>query len=447
MQPRVSMVMPCYNKAMYIGRMFDSILAQKWDNIELILVNDGSTDGTREIIADYIHKFKARGFKVVVVDQENKGLPGAVYEGLKRITGKFVCQVDADDELEPEYVSAMADFLEREPGYDWAVCDMVRVGSKGCEYQSYRNGATPESVVMENLAECFLLGRIKDTVPRYLVRTDYLKRSGLVENYYYDLRRTQEPQFALPLAVAGGRLKYIASPFYRHLENETMMSKRKTYEDYAQYHEQYHAIAEATVNQMKASPPVKTRLLALVRFARLKRRILNGIYFRVGENQVVSDARDGLLEFLNREFSPPAAITEALQGDMPYLIQATEDNILGVTAGKLPQKPTGRVIAWGALGARGRRLLPALRGTPLEPTELWDAAGDGAAVKKPAPGSLNSNDLALVLPVKDNAEEICAALEPAGCAIMLSDELAYQMAHLKYPRFYDGSVKFNHKGV
>jgi glycosyltransferase involved in cell wall biosynthesis len=51
------MVMPCYDKVEYIGEMFESILAQKWDNIEVILVNDGSTDGTREVISEYESNF------------------------------------------------------------------------------------------------------------------------------------------------------------------------------------------------------------------------------------------------------------------------------------------------------------------------------------------------------------------------------------------------------
>jgi len=56
MQGKVSMVMPCYNKVNDISEMFDSIIAQEWNNIELILVNDGSTDGTRDIIAAFVRQ-------------------------------------------------------------------------------------------------------------------------------------------------------------------------------------------------------------------------------------------------------------------------------------------------------------------------------------------------------------------------------------------------------
>ena len=112
MQSKVSMVMPCYNKVDYIGEMFQSIVDQVWNNIELILVNDGSTDGTREVIAKWEPKFKERGYEVVIVDQENAGVCAAPKAGLERISGGYVSVVDADDMLAREYVSVMAGWLE-----------------------------------------------------------------------------------------------------------------------------------------------------------------------------------------------------------------------------------------------------------------------------------------------------------------------------------------------
>ena len=119
-QSKTSMVIPCYNKEESISRMFDSILAQEWDNIELILVNDGSTDGTRGIITEYEPKFLERGYEVVIIDQDNQDVAAAVRNGLLRVTGEYVCQVDADDELDPRYVSMMAGWLDEHLWYEWA---------------------------------------------------------------------------------------------------------------------------------------------------------------------------------------------------------------------------------------------------------------------------------------------------------------------------------------
>ncbi|MDR1914108.1 MAG: glycosyltransferase family 2 protein, partial [Clostridiales bacterium] len=126
MQAKVSMMVPCYNKVKWIGTMLDSVIAQKWDNIELILVNDGSTDGTREVIGDYKNRLLERGYEVVIIDQKNIGLPGAIRNGLRAVTGEFVCMPDCDDILHPEYVSAMADVLTKRPNDVWVRCDFNR---------------------------------------------------------------------------------------------------------------------------------------------------------------------------------------------------------------------------------------------------------------------------------------------------------------------------------
>ena len=131
MQSKVSMIVTCYNKVKYIGEMFDSIISQEWNNIELILVNDGSTDGTRDVITEYESKFYKRGYDVVIIDQENEGVCAATKAGLSCITGKYVCIVDADDELDPKYISTMAGWLEEHNDTDYCICDAIPSVSNG----------------------------------------------------------------------------------------------------------------------------------------------------------------------------------------------------------------------------------------------------------------------------------------------------------------------------
>jgi glycosyltransferase involved in cell wall biosynthesis len=437
MQPKVSMMMPCYNKAAYIGHMFDSIIAQRWDNIELILVNDGSTDGTRKIIAAYEPRFRARGFETVIVDQENRGLPGAVHTGLTSFTGEFVCQVDADDELDPEYVSTMAGFLEQNPEYDWVACDMKLVGKDEEIYQGFRYLTTPEEAVMANLAECFLIGRIRDTVPNYMVRASYLMQSGMVESYVHWRRRTQEPQFALPLAVAGGKLMHIARPLYRYHNNSIMMSLKRTYMEKALYYKQYDEIVSETLERMAIAPEKKKRLSAIADYCACKKQLyaFEAHCSETGNSGVELCAK--LCETVNSMFSPSSQIGHIALVEAPFLMQAVEDNILGIPRGELTPKPAGRIVAWGALGTRGRRFLPHLAGTPLEPDELWDAAGDGAEIKKPDTSGLGAGDLVLVLPTGEISDSILRELENTECDAMLSDEISRYISSHKFPQFYD----------
>lgn len=95
--PLVSVVAPCYNGEKHIRRFLDAILYQTYDNIELILVNDGSTDSTEGIILSYKTRFKKKGFVLNYIYQENKGVSGAMDNALRQIKGKYFAWFDSDD--------------------------------------------------------------------------------------------------------------------------------------------------------------------------------------------------------------------------------------------------------------------------------------------------------------------------------------------------------------
>ncbi len=440
MQPKVSMVVPCYNKAEYIGNMFDSIIAQRWDNIELILVNDGSTDGTRKIIGEYEPKFLARGFELVIIDQENMGLPGAVYQGLKRITGEFVCQIDADDELDPEYVSTMAGWLWDHAEYSWAACEvrLVREDSTICV------NPFPLGVDEHFKMETFILIRMMPSIWKYMIRTAYLKSCRVVEYYFHERFGSQEPQMLLPLFAGKGKFKYFPVPLYTmmYFQPDTHHSYNATYKAAAKYHKEWFVPVKKTIQRLHIDDTEKQRLFVIADFSYCKQLLVAGNTQDNEFKTALPALIKQYIELVKVHFAPSPALTYINLENIYELIQATEDNILGIRAARTLSKPCGRIIAWGVLGKRGRRLLPGLKGTPFEPAELWDAAGDGVAVKKPDPASLGPDDLVFILPVKGIAEKICAELAETGCGVMLSDEIAQNMAYRKYPQFYDGSLKF-----
>ena len=94
---RVSIVIPCYNQAAFVTDAINSALAQSHKNVELIVVNDGSPDNTREVV-------KRFGNKVKYVEQANKGLSGARNAGIKASSGGWIVCLDADDKLHPQYI-------------------------------------------------------------------------------------------------------------------------------------------------------------------------------------------------------------------------------------------------------------------------------------------------------------------------------------------------------
>lgn len=98
---KLSIIIPCYNIASYIGRAVSSITSQSFENWEIILVNDGSTDNT----LDYLKKLAGQDSRIQVVSQKNSGVSAARNAGLAKAQGDWILFVDGDDWIESEVLS------------------------------------------------------------------------------------------------------------------------------------------------------------------------------------------------------------------------------------------------------------------------------------------------------------------------------------------------------
>lgn len=106
---KVSIIVPVYNVDRYLIRCLDSIVNQTYKNIEIILVNDGSTDESLKICRQYEYLDK----RIILIDQNNMGLSGARNTGISRATGDYLCFVDSDDWLELDYIKFALDIVQR----------------------------------------------------------------------------------------------------------------------------------------------------------------------------------------------------------------------------------------------------------------------------------------------------------------------------------------------
>lgn len=119
-EPLVSIIVPCYNAAEYLPRLIESVLDQTYKNIELILVNDGSTDETKSIISHYTDNNQS--LKFIEINKENGGQASAINEGLKRVSGEYLMWVDADDILDPNNVSSKINFFRTHSQIKFVQC-------------------------------------------------------------------------------------------------------------------------------------------------------------------------------------------------------------------------------------------------------------------------------------------------------------------------------------
>lgn len=110
-KPRISVVMPVYNTERYLKEAIDSILEQTYTNFELIAINDGSKDGSAQIIDHYAKIDK----RVIAVHQENKGLVATLNRGIEMARGEFIARMDADDVSFPRRFEQQINVFDKNP--------------------------------------------------------------------------------------------------------------------------------------------------------------------------------------------------------------------------------------------------------------------------------------------------------------------------------------------
>lgn len=120
-KPLVSIIVPVYQVKDYVGECVESLLRQTYKNLEILLVDDGSTDGSGAICDEYA----SRDNRIRVIHQENQGLSAARNTGFDQAAGEYVAFVDSDDAVLPDFIETLYDLADRHQA-DIAICAYER---------------------------------------------------------------------------------------------------------------------------------------------------------------------------------------------------------------------------------------------------------------------------------------------------------------------------------
>ena len=152
---KVSVIVPVYKVEAFLGKCLDSILAQTYPEIEIVLVDDGSPDGSGAICDAYASKDS----RVVVIHKQNEGVSKARLDGCRRSTGEYVTFVDADDYIAADFVEVLLNEA-LEGGFDMVGCRFVTVkGEETKEDHRPVEGRYDREGIQKVLKENFLFDR------------------------------------------------------------------------------------------------------------------------------------------------------------------------------------------------------------------------------------------------------------------------------------------------
>lgn len=118
---KISVIIPIYNTAPYLRRCIESIIKSEYRNIEVICINDGSTDDSRSILAD----LESIDSRIKVFDQINSGVSAARNRGLEQCTGDLIAFVDSDDMVHPKYFNILYNLMIQTDA-DITACDYIK---------------------------------------------------------------------------------------------------------------------------------------------------------------------------------------------------------------------------------------------------------------------------------------------------------------------------------
>ena len=117
-KPLVSIFTPCYNTGNLVGHLLDSLLMQDYPNVELFVIDDGSTDNTKDVVNSYSKAFTDKGYSFHYMYQENSGQSVATDNGLKHVSGKYLLWPDSDDYyIRPDAITLMVEEMEKNINY------------------------------------------------------------------------------------------------------------------------------------------------------------------------------------------------------------------------------------------------------------------------------------------------------------------------------------------
>lgn len=213
MDKKVSIIIPAYNAENHINKCIFSVINQSYKNIEIILVNNGSTDNTLNICMQWAKKDS----RIKILDQKNKGVSNARNQGIKQAIGEYIVFVDSDDYLQDNSVEILYNHIENKD-IDVVYCDYYNVTKKeiiACEeildYKVYH--AQDISIVIRNM---FGGGRYYSSIWRGIYKKSIIDEKEL---RFKQMKYAEDLLYNIEYLINCNNIEIISDKLYCYVQN------------------------------------------------------------------------------------------------------------------------------------------------------------------------------------------------------------------------------------
>ena len=224
---KVSVIIPVYNVEKYLEHCLNSIVEQSYDNLEIIIINDGSTDKSGEIC----EKFASEDLRIKLIHQINGGVSVARNTGIDHATGDYVTFVDSDDWLESNMYEGMAAQIDKRPELDMIMCDTILISDE-CQKKSsefIRGGYYSKNEIISDLYPTLLVTEDFAKIPLVSACSSLFRRSVLVKNgirFDPSLKYSEDYLFMAQMMINVNSYFYLKGDFnYNYRQHPESRSK------------------------------------------------------------------------------------------------------------------------------------------------------------------------------------------------------------------------------
>lgn len=218
-RPLISVVVPVYNAEKYLDRCIESLLAQTFQEFEVVLVNDGSMDKSSAMCEEYAQ----RDSRIRVVNQPNRGVAMARQSGIDNIRGVYSIHIDPDDWVEPTMLEEMyAEAIAKSA--DVVICDFMVEYANISHYAKQR----VRKCVADNCLERVMYGRIHGSLCNKLIRSELYGRYKI--RFFEGINYCEDYLTCVQLFLQGVSIAYLPKAFYHYdqVVNDSSATRKYT---------------------------------------------------------------------------------------------------------------------------------------------------------------------------------------------------------------------------
>lgn len=221
--PKISVIVPVYNTEKYIEKCLKSIANQTMKDLEILVINDGSTDKSEEIIEKYREEHK--NINIRYFKKENGGLSDTRNFALSHVTGKYISFVDSDDYIEPTLYSHLEEYIEQE--IDLIKFKMKMVNKEGVILEKLKGPAFEVCTGEQGFEKLCTKEKFLDPACIYLYRTEFF-----IKNHFHYKKDTYHEDFGLtPLIILKAKSFVSVEEYgYYYLQTENSITREINYE-------------------------------------------------------------------------------------------------------------------------------------------------------------------------------------------------------------------------